>query len=348
MFGRKTVFIVGAGASKELKLPIGNELTALIASKLAISFENGQRQTTGSQKIFDAVRMHCQEMSSREEINLHIHAGRDIASAMPQAISIDNFLHTHSHDERIILMGKLAISECILEAEKNSHIRGEINGQKPLDFRTVPDSWHNTFCKMLGENVQRITVEADLKALFNNVAFISFNYDRCIEHYITQWLKNYMKLPDPNAALKHLQIYHPYGQVGPLVSQGQQYSYGMDPTPSALLRIANQIHTFTEQVEDNDDELGRMRQTVAEAKNVVYLGFSFNPMNMKLLQVGKKDPTNKNVFATTLGLSAANVNVHKGDIVKSIGETMTTATLHLEGSTCLGLMNDYWHALTRG
>src|SRR6185312_14412777 len=113
------------------------------------------------------------------------HAGRAIKVAMPQAISIDNFLHTHSDNEQIVLMGKLGIAVSILNAERYSTIYGDPQ-RETLTFEGLKESWHTTFFKMLTENFQK----GDLANLTENVSFITFNYDRCIEHYFAKAIEN--------------------------------------------------------------------------------------------------------------------------------------------------------------
>jgi hypothetical protein len=44
MFKRNTLFVVGAGASAELDLPLGGALAKRISQKLDIRFEHGNQQ----------------------------------------------------------------------------------------------------------------------------------------------------------------------------------------------------------------------------------------------------------------------------------------------------------------
>src|SRR3546814_252613 len=94
----------------------------------------------------------------------------------------------HSANPKLVEVGKLGTAASILEAEASSSIATE--NQRPIDFRTVSDSWHNTFCKMLTEGVTSYEVHG----IFDNVSFISFNYDRVIEHYVCQWLCAYLRV----------------------------------------------------------------------------------------------------------------------------------------------------------
>ena len=123
MFQSKTLIVVGAGASKEARLPTGNELTATIASKIDIRFSEFSGQSSGDHEITAALKSHATDVDRQPGvINPYLHACRRIRDAMPQAISIDSFIEDHQGDEKIELCGKLAIVQSILEAERKSFL----------------------------------------------------------------------------------------------------------------------------------------------------------------------------------------------------------------------------------
>src|SRR5690349_14897211 len=98
MFKSKTLFIVGAGASREAGLPTGTQLTDAIANKLSFEFLNGSWvEGAGNADIHDAIRQHASR-NNLPEGDL-FRAASKICDAMPQAPSIDHFLHTHSTDQ---------------------------------------------------------------------------------------------------------------------------------------------------------------------------------------------------------------------------------------------------------
>jgi hypothetical protein len=95
---KKTVFVLGAGASKELRLPTGDELKTSIAKDLDIRFEHFSSKVSGSDEITEAFRVLAKAEPAQRDINSYLHASWRIRDAMPQAISIDNFLDAHSDD----------------------------------------------------------------------------------------------------------------------------------------------------------------------------------------------------------------------------------------------------------
>lgn len=344
MFERSTVFIVGAGASKEVNLPVGSDLTGTIASKVDIPFRDGWKQSSGDRKIAEAVRMHIESQGERDP-NPYFQAGRGIAVGMHQAISIHNYLHAHALDDQVTFVGKLGIAASILEAERASllwatHERDEI------DLSRVSKSWFIPFFQMLHEGVQ----EPDIAGIFDQVSFITFNYDRCIEHYLSHALSSYYRLDlrEAEQVVNLLRIEHPYGQVGRLPWQNPRGAtrFGKDFHPQDLPQVASQIRSFTERIEDGG-MIARAKTLIAEAEVVVYLGFSYGDMNMKLLTLD--EPQNKIVFGTSYGLSGPNKRVIEQDIKYAMGaDPDVVKSIELADLTCFNLLNDYRKPILRG
>jgi hypothetical protein len=348
MFKRRTVFIVGAGASREVNFPMGAELTGIIASKLNIQYADGWRQSNGDAKIVDAVKAMLSADGERDP-NPHFNAGRAISGAMSQAISIDNYLHTHSNDRFIVQMGKLGIASSILEAEAKSLLKPDPMRNDSFSFDRVKDTWFNAFFQMLHEGVQREL----LPDIFANVSFITFNYDRCIEHYLAHAISNYYRVPLTEAEEivgGSLRIVHPYGQVGRLPWQrprsDQPIRFGHDFRGVDLVSLSEQIRTFTERVDD-EDMLHRMHEQIEEAEVVVYLGFSYNEMNMQLMAV--QHAGQRKVFGTTYGMSAPAKTVIDIDVRASMRGSIGTITdASFADLKCADFLRDYSRPILRG
>lgn len=345
MFAKKTVFVVGAGASAELDLPVGSQLKDIIAQKLDIRYTDGLRLTSGDYRIVDAIK---NLTSNGQGQNAYYDAGRSIANAMPLSISIDNFLHTHNHDVHTILMGKLGIVQSILEAEAQSKIYNKRGDSQGFDLQNTKDVWLSTFCQMLCEGVEL----HNLDSIFENVAFIVFNYDRCLEHFLAHALTVYFKIQRSEAIklVNKLTIIHPYGQVGRLPwqmdAEGGDVEYGdYELYTPKLLEIAKQIKTFTERIED-DAKMEQMRFLLSEAKVVTYLGFSYGEMNMKLMKSrSRKTPF---VFGTAFGISQPNIKAVIKDIPQSIGYPAHQMRPELANLPCQDFLNQYWKPILRG
>lgn len=305
--------VVGAGASKELGLPVGAELKSKIARLLDIRFEGGYRQNSGDHQITEALRVAVHHPEGRRgDINEHLKAGWRIRDAMPQAISIDNFIDNHQGDKKIELCGKLAIVKSILDAERSSIIYTDPGDwKKTIDFEATEKCWLNPLMRLITENCRA----PDLQNRLASLSFVIFNYDRCIEHYLYSALQNYYKLDAHAAAelLNQTQFFHPYGAVGKLPWQGNgddAVGFGCALSPHALLANARQIKTFTEGTNPNSSEIADIRDSVATAKNLLFLGFAYHKLNMNLIT-----PTNMpnrsftpRTFGTARGLSKSDCN----------------------------------------
>jgi hypothetical protein len=122
----ETVFIVGAGASREFGLPTGEELTELISTILSIKFEEGRLYESEQYRTFEALDAMLRQDTVANNIkgNPYLHAGWAIRDNMFLAPSIDNYLDTHRSDRYIVSTGKVAIATAIQHAEKESILFG--------------------------------------------------------------------------------------------------------------------------------------------------------------------------------------------------------------------------------
>jgi hypothetical protein len=343
----KTVFVGGAGASREVGLPTGSELKPVIADKLNIKYKFSEPYipVTGDAAVAGALAQYAKQ--SQKDVNALLHEAWKIAEAMPQALSIDNFMDAHRKNVGIQLCGKLAIAQAILEAEANSQLFFDDQRQEKYDPKKLTDTWYENFFKLLTENVG---VE-DIETIFENISFVLFNYDRCVEHFLFHSLQNYYRIGQPDASflLEKLKISHPYGSVGPLRSHGPgvPVTFG-DWRRRDLLEIAGQIKTFTERVED---EVARdaIRLQIQAANTIVFLGFAFHPLNMELITPEIKSDATR-IFGTAMGISDADVTVVMSDIQRMLEKETVKPTLdiHINNSlSCASLFTHYWRSLSR-
>jgi hypothetical protein len=110
---------------------------------------------------------------------------------MPLSLSIDNFIDAHRENAALQLCGKLGISQAILEAETASKLNWDETKGESFDPPRLSNTWYVRFFQLLTENIRK----EDIAALFDNILFITFNYDRCIEpfpiHCITTLLRDF-------------------------------------------------------------------------------------------------------------------------------------------------------------
>ena len=306
----KTVFIVGAGASKEAGLPIGHELKKVIAKALDIRFEKLTRMINGDDIIYEAWRrVASQDPKQIDLVRAFQQAGWRIRDAMPQAISIDNFLDTHSEDKQVELCGKLAIVRTILAAEARSAlVVNQLQGKPQLKYEGIEHTWFNSLFQRLTENCK----PSGLAERLSSVVFVVFNYDRCIEHYLYHSLQNFyrsLNASEVASLIRNIKIYHPYGTVGslPWLAAYDAIEYGVTPSSEQLVALSHRIRTFTEGTDEAASDVEAIRFYIKNSPRLVFLGFAFHRLNLDLLRPRGVEhmspPAGRSVFATAHGIS---------------------------------------------
>lgn len=344
MFRAKTVFVIGAGASAEVGLPVGADLLKQIVALTHITFDH-YRQITGDNGILEALKLTLREGGEVKLLNEHLKAGWQLSESASQALSIDNAIDA-LEDSKIELVGKLGIVRAILRAEAGSRSFQSIeNRPDSLDLKKFSDTWYSSLTKLLTENVRRSQIDR----IFENFEIINFNYDRCLEHYLPFSLSSYygVDLAATREITKALTVHRPYGVAGRLPWQsGDLPSVGFgEGSPQQLADVAQQVRTFTERVEEGA-ELAAMRTAIANADRVVFLGFAFHRQNVELLAQAAQD--HSEIVATALGISDSDKSVISNELYKAFEHKfiMHDSRIKLAEMPCSQFFKEYWRTLT--
>jgi hypothetical protein len=330
MFRRKTLFIVGAGASEEFGLPLSTLLARQITNKMDIRFERGSKFIgSGDRRLYDQLVRLKGSASEWQSAAMRIRDG------LPFAQSIDDFLDQRRTDSWINLYGKSAICQTILEAERESKLYfNTMKGDDPFNAGAIADTWLVKFMYMLCRGVPREQVAH----IFEQVDFIVFNYDRCLEHFLISALERAysIALEDAASIVGKLEILHPYGSVGRL----GQVAYGN--SGANCIALAEQIKTYTEQA-DEKAVLHKIIDRVDRAECIVFLGFAYHSQNMQMLRTTNRGT--KTVYGTAFGMSEQD----RGEVYKLIAQTLAPTSLFIENTLkCAGLFDNYAKSLTGG
>lgn len=345
---QKTVFVLGAGASKELDLPTGDELKEKIARELDIRFSDGYSQVSGNQTITNVFRLLTRQ-EQRRDINSYLHTCWKIRDAMPQAISIDNFIDARSDDPFVEVAGKLGISASVLAAESGSKLKvASFKRNEGINFKALANTWHNSFFQLLTENCKKV----DLRERLKKVALIIFNYDRCVEVFLLQALQNYYTIDEPEALelLKEVEIHHPYGVVGALpgLGAGTAAAFGATVQAEQLLQISREIKTFTEGTDNSASHIRRIRELMSKCHRIVFLGFAYHQLNMQLLfntPSGLPPLGSRKIYGTALGLSDSDKTIVTEEL-SQYAETPVDCVQLRNDLTCSQLFKDYWRSMS--
>jgi len=348
MFQKKTLIVVGAGASKEADLPVGSELTVRIANLLDVRHQDA-KQTRGDTVLLAAIEEAVRRVDRSDgDIGTYVQACQRISSAMPQAMSIDSFMDAHRGDASLELCGKLAIVRAILQAERKSHLFFDgIRFPVAKMLERLKESWFNAFMQLLSENCR----VGELAERLEWLSMIVFNYDRCIEHFLVNAIQNYYAIDTDQAEelVRSIEIYHPYGTVGALPWYAEEHAiaFGADPSAHQLLDLASQIKTFTEGTDPGSSDIGEIRKRVAEAQILLFLGFAFHRQNLDLIRP-KTPPINRSreasCFATAVGISSSDCDLIAHEVARILNIPMSHIAFRPD-LDCAGLFREFWRSL---
>ena len=335
MFKRQTFFILGAGSSAEVGLPQGKKLAGMIGKKMDIRFEFGNKQIgTGDLDLYTHLTNNLQR-----ELEDYQNAAWLIRDGIGLVQSIDDFLDVHRSNSYVNLYGKAAIVKTVLEAERDSKLYfGGVSGIESLNLEGLSDTWFVKFMHMLARGVPK----ENASQIFDRVSFINFNYDRCVEHFLTNALQKLYGIQDSEAKsiVDNLHIIHPYGVVG---------NVPFGTTRANYATLVTGIKTYTEQIAAADI-CEQLQNEVDRAECIVTLGFAIHDQNMRIIRPG--DPMSpKPVFGTACGMSDSDVEItsHQIDSWFHGRDTRTFRSIRLENKlTCADLFDFYAKSLTGG
>jgi hypothetical protein len=288
---KKVVFVVGAGASKEFGLPLGLELAATIRSRLAGELDSH----SNLENSIISIAMQSELSGDYGE------AARDLCGGLVSARSIDRLLHSRQDRPLVMELGKCGIALILSEMEAGSPMGSVIDKNVWSTIQdaliTVNRTWLAKLYSILHEGV----IPAKAETVFENCSFINFNYDRCIQQYLTLAFQHTMSIrPEKVAELvAAIPCQHVYGSLGGL-NVGINESMPFGPAPYFARRASQSIQTFTEGAADGT--IHAVRALVSEAEVIVFLGFAFDPLNVEALFEDRLGQ-NQTMVATTFGMS---------------------------------------------
>lgn len=326
MFRTKSCVILGAGANFDFGMPLGTALLDDIRSRALKDMNNrymGQLDHGGLLALPLWAGLNSREFAPAVKL---LHDAADIFN------SIDDFLDVHRENRNVVTLGKLAIAKCILDKEGASLLRSDPESAPGPTLARVRNKWYWSF-------FGHLIAGASPETIFDNLSIISFNYDRCTEYFLFHMVKTAFALSDDDAssALKRLKIYHPYGTVGrlPELNAGKGTPFGANERN--LAAISEGIHTYTEQVTDQDQQR-LLHDEMRGANRFLFFGFAFHAQNMELLRPGKDVFRSRPVYASAKGI----LNEDRPGVVRRIQEIFTSeqGDLLREGFCNIGIGKD--------
>ncbi|MGO7400350.1 SIR2 family protein [Rhizobium ruizarguesonis] len=357
MFRQHTTFVIGAGASAEFGLPVGAGLARAIKKSASVHNADAKDPYVVDPEFYACFeRVYPRGHADRASA---LRALETIHNGLHTAVSIDAFIHRFRSDKHVVKLGKMLIALEIARAERQSTLMPETwasledpRSRKEKDRMLVnpDDTWLGHFFRTMIDGVE------NPDDIGKNLSIICFNYDRCIEHYLTQSIAFAYRRPthEARAIVERMIIIHPYGTLGKLsemnVVDGDSIPFGFEADfQTPLERIADNIITYTEQTHQKDT-LRRIHDAISINNMLVFLGFGFNNQNLDLLRVKALDPPYKletrNIYTTGFGTArqvSDTLTRRILDIFVDIAEHASwKEQVHIEfDQTCVQLFNTH-------
>jgi len=264
---RPVVLVLGAGASRPYGFPTARDLLRDI--------RGGFRDDIFRRRLVNSDYGETEIRELREALN-----------ESPVG-SVDEFLEL-TVNARLVPVGKAAIAAALLPLERPEKLLPDAQ----------PDDWYEHLFRRMRDRAPSLD-----KFLMNRVAFVTFNYDRSLEHFLLTSLRStYGAKPAEIAeAMKRrpLHIVHVYGSLGELPDLGGELPYGVEPTISGILlrHAAESIRIAGEPGSQAGIDAAES-VLMSHGERVCFLGFGYRRENVERLSLATTLPKDARIFGS--------------------------------------------------
>jgi hypothetical protein len=309
MITKPTLFILGAGAHCPYGMPDGGSLYNQIIKTLPHKTAPMRTGVVGKSLRDLYLLLYGNRLPLPDYLLVNFRNAMQ-GGGFP---SIDSFMYEHRAVEGFPEIGRLAVPFILRPSEfKENFERGKIIGKEGKE-----QDWMSYLFRLMLDGTNGIEEFFEK----NKVAFITFNYDRTLEHFFHIRLKHTFHLEPAAAleALKRIEIKHVYGSFG---------DYNPDKVKDEPL-VAQDLQTAGREIHLMYEDRG-VNPGVERAKQMlhthhqrwVFLGFGFDSANIKVLGLNKAAPSTH--------ISACRYWVPEGEWVRSV-QAMNPAPILIAG-----------------
>ncbi len=311
---QNAVFVLGAGASCPYGFPTGRGLRDQVLSRYTADVENYLRHNNRGDPL----------------ITQEVHRAKEFVNKFRKSStpSIDLFL---ARNPEFSIVGKRAIIFRILAAEHVSRFREEAEDTKQDWYRWL-------FEQMTDELVKK---EDYSRFSQNDVSFITFNYDRSLEHFLyDSFVNSFSGIREDKIIeqLSQIKICHVFGQVAPLEWQAQvdQIPYRVDVNYIDVDSLCRNIKIVYE--EGENPKLKEAQELISKTTRVFFLGFGYAEENLDALGIPGVLEGVSRVEGTALNFTLKEIAT-----VKSLLETKINGKsrrVNIRNQDCLSLLRE--------
>jgi len=315
MIKQQTVFVLGAGASRPYGYPTAEGLRTGICNCFVGDIINYFQKRAKFKGDVEALEHEATEFTYK----FHHSSTK----------SIDLFLARHTS---LMEMGKMAIVFRILAAEKESRFREKM--------KNCEHDWYSLLFDKMTEGLFKSDDYQHFSE--NRVSFVTFNYDRSLEHILYEsLLYSYQSIDRVRTKeqIDSLDIIHVFGQVAGLPWQDldSKVKYREHIDAVDVRELAKSLRIIYEQADN--PELERAKDLIRKAEKIYFLGFGYRKENIRLLGFPGVYGPGRMVYGSALGLTNNEVENARRALRGHLAEPPGYS--HLDNSDCLALLRNY-------
>lgn len=324
MLNKKTVFILGAGASKPYGFPTTFELSEQIIYGAFDIVKSIFRRQNESDMWIKENRFKDYEIG-------FLNVFKKAYSSNP--ISVDDFLSRENNLTFYGSYGLKLVIHYLLMLEDENRIR-------------IKDDWIELLTKKISKGISFLVKEEEneIDKNFSKIKIITFNYERSFEYFLYKSLigngytenqvESFLRLFNKN-------ILHIYGAMGKILNTVFEktieegfWNYGALPDEDELYRMKNNIKIIYDERKEYEKII---KEFFKDVEQIFFLGFGYDEFNIDNLFLTSIENPDIKIYGTIKG------RVHHFDkIKKSIIEQNNKLTnLVLEDVDCNNLIDRY-------
>lgn len=320
MIEKNTVIITGAGASNEYGFPTGQEFQRDIPNKLIEWYK------THIMPNWMGINKSWNDVDGGEIIAYFRGYNKFIDAFKDADMPIDQYISQQNLSTKFEKIAKHAIILGLLEYELESVLEG--NWLEEL-FRQMTLDLH---------------YQDGYKEINNNkITFITFNYDRTIDHFLFKRIKEQYGVNDSKSqtTLEGINTIHVYGKIANLLWQSYDpmLNYGGEgsrPIGDYSFELSENIDLIRE--ENNVRELKtyrKIRKRLKNAERLYILGFGYYDYNIKVLGFPHSIKNVDEVYSTKKRLRGRRFERTVNDAFQNQNK------VHIKDVSCEDLLNEY-------
>lgn len=304
MIRKRTVLVLGAGASIPYGFPSGLQLLHQIAMP----------QSDYDGEVHVGIRQMLRRLGHRE----------DDVNAFEQAVrvsglrSIDHFLELNQQFNE---MGRTAITCAIVRCENDKELEQRATGGN--------GRWYDLLLNRMLAPGERWSE--------NQLSVVSLNYDRSFEQFFMRALGQNFSQPDTahGTFAETVKVAHLHGSLGTLsVGEDDYHPYQPSIDNEALQRAAQRIRIVHDASDDNYEAA---RQLLQQAERVLFWGVSYDRVVLQRLDV-RRLLKGKIVHGTMFGFgqlevvhACREIGFHQANFVQSFDTRLDIAQYFAHG-----------------